>query len=472
MKENIAPNSFNISPLPPKDKTNGGQSSIEKTVATQTRQKVDGDPEQIQRNEEAQYANPNKVMVDTGLAAVTTSKDLKNFYGIKGMDPNVVSPTVIPTQGGVRKLIQENVPLSYSQQSQIKADRELINYDIKKAGSASGIDINYAIPISATQTLVQTMEASGAIGRVSRFKDGLEMVQGLSAIENAIGELKNSGADGNDPQIQALATNYKILLGQVIAQDADSDDASAELKQAYSSYSESLTKLLYAKESDGATLRSKYDSLIKDTNVATVRSVYYDLDTKKDRGHYDTGSRNAKQDLMSNPIWVEEVSQMMQSSPAMAAIMSQESEKGYISEFERGIIKEMNNRIGPQMRTAYANAIEALGQDEADMQFQDVKDLFSIYDKISYRTVEDDLIEDVYAPSSSFQIMANMQDAGEEYSYDADVAARIKKMTPGRKAQDEAYQAVWGNIGGNSGSALVSSLGGERIQRFASKVRT
>ena len=458
-----------------RDKTNAAQSSIEKTVATQQQQKVGGDPVATQAKTDAQYANPNKVSTDSSIAAFQTNKTLKNFYGIHGGEADQIEQNVvIPTTGGVRELIKESIPLSYDQQSQLKQDRELIDYGVKTAGSAAGIDVNYAISIQAVSTLLKTIQNSGAYSRITKYEKGLSIVQQTEQVESSINQLLGSGVNANDPRIQELAYQYKILVGEMIQEDVN-NDIGEPLRQAYQSYTEGLSKVIYAKESDGMTLQTEYDSMIKDARVDTIRSVYYDLDTKKDRGHYDTGSRNAKSELMNNPIWLEEVSLMMRNSPAMAEIMARESEKEYISEFERDIIKEMNNKIGPQMRTAYDNAVEVLGQDEANLQFKSVKDLFSIYDRISHKTVENDLIENAYAPMSSFKVMDEMNDVGSAYEFL--VAEKVAKLEMGQRAQSEAFEKVHGDedwYEETTDSALVKATGGrtERVERFASKTKT
>jgi hypothetical protein len=413
--------------------------------------------------------------VDTAVAQLDSEKDLKGFYNIKGMSAELNMPSAISTERGVREFIKEKAPVPYDTQVKIKQDQSSINFDIKKAGSSAGIDIDFAVPAQATLNLLRTMSDQGRLEHLEKFPSTQTQVQNILALEGTINEMKQSGTENSDPALQNLVADYKILVGQLVQSDLssmDMDDVdNPQLRKAYESYIGTMPKLLYAKNNDGATLKTKYDQLINKTDISTIRSVYYDLDTKKDRGFYESGSRNAKKELMSNPIWLEEVSTMMKNSPAMAQIIAKESDKEYISEFERDIIKQLNNKIGPQMRSAYDNAVEVLGQDEADIQFKSVKDLFSLYDKISYKTVEDDLIENAYAPVSSFGIINEMNNPEtSEEAFQKDVEERIAKLATGKRAQEIAYDTVWGS--GNNNSSSAAAGGGSRVERFASKVRT
>lgn len=469
---------------PPKDKTNGAQSDLDKTVATQTQQKFGDDPEQVQQNEEAQQTNPNKIIADStkdlAVAEISSDKGLRGFYGVEGIDATKKLPQAISTERGVRAFIKENEPISFSDQTKIKQDRESIDFENKKAGSAAGIDIDFAVPAGTAVGLLRLMGEEGRLDKLERFPVTQQQVLSILEVETAIQTMKAQDVDNNNPQLQNLVASYKIMIGQLIQSDLTSmdidgeDSYSQELKRAYESYVSEMPKLIYTKSQDGSTLQTKYDQLVSKSDISTFRSVYYDLDTKKDRGFADKSSRNAKKQLLENPIWLEEISAMMQNSPAIAEVISRESDKEYISEFERKMIKELDNKIGPQMRAGYEKAVEMLGQDEANNQFRHVQDLFSVYDKISYKTIEDDLIQNAYAPVSSFNVIGEMFNAEEaDADYEADVATRVKKLSAGKRAQQEAYNIVYGDGGGGApSSSLISPGGNERIERFSSKVRT
>jgi len=494
MKENINPNALNISPYV-KDKTNGAQSSVAKTVATQQQTKVDGDPAATQRKEEDQYANPNKITtvdpltVETAFAGMD-QKDLKGFYGVKGPKYSEI-PSSFATSKGVFEFKSEKVTIPEIQQVKIQEDRNNIDFGVKKAGSGVGLSVDFAMSFKDVQDLASLMEQNGRFTKLAKYPDGQRDFERFSLINSTIMDMAAQGIPKSDPRMQELVTQYKLQLNEIVVNDiksiewADEDAEWVSLLDAYRSYTEGTSKLAYAFSSDGSTLESKYKDLVSAQGMNITRKVFHDLDSIKDRKHYDTGSRTAKVTLLNNPYWQTQYQLAKESNPIMAEIMERESAKNYISEYEREMISSLNKQVGPQLRDQYERSVKILGRSEADAQFKDMNDLFNIFSNITYDKVSDDLklddelAQEVFAPANQL-FYDEKYFAGENDSelYQKLLAEKTAKYQLEKDANDEAYRTVnasWLNAdsSSNSGSSsLVSSLGGERIQRFASKVRT
>jgi len=480
---------YTANPTMPRDKTNGAQSSLDKTVATQTQQKYDPTPEQREGNESAQYANPNNAItkatdasVNVGYAGVD-QPELKSFYGMKGTR-SLGLPSSLSTGKGVYEFKTEKATIPEGQQQLIRADREMINFKDKKANSGAGLDVDYAIPFRTAQTLISMMESQGKLRNIAQFAEGSLLVGEMNSLNNRISEMLMTGTTRNDPALQALITEYKIQVGLLAAEDKKSISISgtkaenASLFESYSSYIDSTRKLNFAIINDGEMLQSRYDSLISEGGTDVTRKIYYDLHTAKDTKHYDTASRRAKEKLLVNPYWQAAIYQAEQTDPVMAEILQRESKKGYISESERKIISRLNTQIGPQMREAYERATEVLGKDEADIQYRAVKEMFDIYSNLTHKKVIDDLAERVYG-SDSFGLMESLLASQEDIQadgidlYEEELAKRTKKLETGKRAQQDAYQNVWGGGYSTGAAAVVSASGGKRkIGHVASRIHT
>jgi hypothetical protein len=467
--------------------TNDGQTDLDEVANVITGGITNDNQVEAERNKEAQVASPNA----TGLVP-TTSKDpfgklnsisssigagvpdtrekLTTFYEPDNQYTEQNAPYF--TNKGFVDFVKSRKSLDFVERANILQDKNGIDFNIKKSNSANGINVNFGVDLNAVGLITQSMNNAG---RFDALKNSIPenrelLTEYFSSISN-VNLLKSKNVTENDPQYQDAIANFKILLGQVINADKELIRSTGQwqkysnLSNSYDEYNNKLNKLIYVYNQDGDSLKSNYDTLINNDNRMVTEKIYYDLDTANDIKYQATGSRMSKDKLLKNPIWQEQMKAMISSNETFGILLAKESNKNYVSDFERKIIKNLAEKVGPQIHDKYTEAVNILGQAEATKQFGSTMELFDIYNNLTQKTVIDDIINQAYQPTSSFNIMLTEQNL-----YDRNVDNSIEGMTEKIRSSAElkAYEAkakakkqinteVWGDFNNNTTTTSKSS---------------